>query len=194
MSTVNTCKGHHLATLWWMVSYIYILLGFSVLWIWSYYFELSIAMLRFFVRSAGLRGFRCLMSNSLTRLCDSNLFDCLIGWWLTGMLSFVDCALILVVVEEVPVVGFLVVVAFRMFVGWELQSSKIMMRVEVFEFVWVDGRWWEYRCVCWRWICPCCARLLWVCGRDVLLLVPVFLSVTSWRSVRSRQHDLPEGI
>ena len=24
------------------------------------------------------------------RLCDSNLFECRIGWWLTGLLSFVD--------------------------------------------------------------------------------------------------------
>ena len=59
-----------------------------------------------------------LMSNSLMRLCDSNLVECLIDWWLTGLLSFVDCALILVVVGEVPVVSFLVVVTFRMFVGW----------------------------------------------------------------------------
>ena len=46
-----------------------------------------------------------LMSNSVTRLCDSNIFESLICWWLTGLLSFVDCALILVVVGKVPVVG-----------------------------------------------------------------------------------------
>ena len=77
-------------------------------------------------------------------------------------------------------------------VYWRM--SKIMMRVECFEFVWVDGRWWEYRSVCSRWIFPCCARLLWIHGRVVFLLFLVFLFVTSWWSVRSRLHDLLEGI
>ena len=80
-----------------------------------------------------------LMSNSLVHLCDSNLSECLIGWWLTGLLSFVDCALILVVVGEVPVVGFLVVVTFRMFVGWVPVVEDNELRVlSLFESM-VDG-------------------------------------------------------
>ena len=97
----------------------YRLLGCSVLWILSllsWAFDCSASSLHQKCRGYEVSG--VLMSNSLVHLCDSNLSECLIGWWLTGLLSFVDCTLILVVVGKVLVVGFLVVVAFWMFVGW----------------------------------------------------------------------------
>ena len=106
-----------------------LLLSCSVLWILSllsWAFDYGTSSLRQKCGSYEVSG--VLMSNLLMRLCDSNLLECLIGWWLTGLLSYLDCALILVVEGKVPVVGFPVVVAFRMFVRF--QSSKTMTRVE----------------------------------------------------------------